>query len=153
MSGGVKLGFMDKMKFWKKDDFDDFDFGDSKSDPFADMGSSPSPPGSQDPGFGQQSQDPMQFSDPMGGQDPSGFPPSQETSNPMGSTSQPFHNATFQQPQQSGQSDYHNYTVGKEIEIISSKLDALRASIDSISQRLSNLERMAEADIERRRSW
>ena len=37
----------------------------------------------------------------------------------------------------------HNYMVSKDIEIISSKLDALRAAMESINQRLANIERVA----------
>lgn len=44
----------------------------------------------------------------------------------------------------------HEYMLSKDIEVISSKLDALRASLDSINQRLANLERMAESP---RRGW
>jgi len=43
----------------------------------------------------------------------------------------------------------------KNLEIISSKLDALRASIESLSQRLANLEAIARGDEEssRRRRY
>ncbi len=34
--------------------------------------------------------------------------------------------------------------VGKDIEIISAKIDALKATLDSINQRLENLERLAK---------
>ncbi|MBW2984568.1 hypothetical protein KY361_05605 [Candidatus Woesearchaeota archaeon] len=41
-------------------------------------------------------------------------------------------------------------TMSKDIEILSSKLDALRASLDTINQRLANLERMASESQKRR---
>ena len=48
------------------------------------------------------------------------------------------------------------YMLKKDIEIISSKLDALKAGIESINQRLMNIERIAIAEQqpqERRREW
>jgi len=45
-----------------------------------------------------------------------------------------------------------NYAVAKDIEIVSSKLDALRASLESINQRLAHLERIAEGD-QPERKW
>lgn len=44
-----------------------------------------------------------------------------------------------------------SYMVSKELEIISTKLDALRAGIDSMSHRLAALERIARGEHER--SW
>lgn len=54
--------------------------------------------------------------------------------------------------------DTQIYAVEKNMEIISSKLDVLKVSLESINQRLANLERIATADrdearIERKRSW
>ncbi|MBI4149654.1 hypothetical protein HY491_04350 [Candidatus Woesearchaeota archaeon] len=46
-----------------------------------------------------------------------------------------------------------NYAVGKDIEIISSKLDALRAGLESINQRLAHIERIAEGEQDTRRRW
>lgn len=46
-------------------------------------------------------------------------------------------------------------TVDKDLEVISSKLDAIRANLDSINQRLANLERVAygEKDRQERIRW
>jgi len=41
-----------------------------------------------------------------------------------------------------GQSSPKDYTTEKELEVISSKLDALRAALDSINQRMQNVEEM-----------
>ncbi|MBW2995605.1 hypothetical protein KY312_04590, partial [Candidatus Woesearchaeota archaeon] len=41
--------------------------------------------------------------------------------------------------------------AAKNLEIISAKLDALRASIDSINQRLANIERIATE--EKKKTW
>ena len=50
-----------------------------------------------------------------------------------------------------------NYGAAKDMEVISAKLDALRAAIENINQRIANLERLArgEQDVQdiRRRQW
>ncbi len=51
-----------------------------------------------------------------------------------------------QQPSAPQQYNTDTYTISKEIEVISSKLDALRAEIENINQKLSNLERMYRAN-------
>ena len=43
----------------------------------------------------------------------------------------------------SAMQDQQAYTLSKEMEIISIKLDAIKVAIESMSQRLANLERMA----------
>jgi len=45
------------------------------------------------------------------------------------------------------------YRLSKEIEVVSSKIDAVKAAIESIGQRLANLERIAEAEPEKRKHW
>ena len=47
----------------------------------------------------------------------------------------------------------HEYMVSKDIEIISSKLDALRAAIESVNQRLANIERIAMGEQEKNNRW
>ncbi|MBN1156585.1 hypothetical protein JXA85_03155 [Candidatus Woesearchaeota archaeon] len=49
------------------------------------------------------------------------------------------------------QTDNSSYVLGKNLEIISYKLDALRAAIDSLSQRVANLERIATQEEPRSR--
>jgi len=41
--------------------------------------------------------------------------------------------------------------IAKDLEVLSAKLDALRASIESMNQRLANLERIAEES--KKRTW
>ncbi|MBW3012223.1 hypothetical protein KY311_03485 [Candidatus Woesearchaeota archaeon] len=44
--------------------------------------------------------------------------------------------------------------VAKNLEIISAKIDALRASLDALSQRLANIERIALAEQDKsKRAW
>lgn len=47
----------------------------------------------------------------------------------------------------------HQDMVGKDIEIVSSKIDALRATLESINQRLANIERIAYGEQEKRGRW
>ncbi len=46
------------------------------------------------------------------------------------------------------------YAAGKQMEVVSAKLDALKASLDSLSQRMANIERMMQGDdYFRRKGW
>jgi hypothetical protein len=55
----------------------------------------------------------------------------------------------FGAPMQPMQPSPKEYSVSKDIEIVSSKLDALKATLDGVNQRLANLERM----MQNKRSW
>jgi hypothetical protein len=46
-----------------------------------------------------------------------------------------------------------DFLISKDLEIISTKLDTLKASLDSINQRLSVIEKMAEQGQFRRSQW
>ena len=142
------MGILDKLTFWKKkDDFGDLgkdlDLGkDFGKDLGMDMNQGPSP----DLGAGLE---PMGQSSQAFQKYPS-FQGQQNFSNP--SFSQPY-----QQPVQpsypSSASD--PYIASKNLEIISSKLDALKASIDALSQRVANIESIArgEQEDQRRRRY
>jgi len=58
-----------------------------------------------------------------------------------------------QQPfmQQSQQPSYGG--SNRDLELVSAKLDALKASLDNINQRLAGLERVAYGEDEHRRAW
>ncbi|MBU0461856.1 MAG: hypothetical protein KJ574_04695 [Nanoarchaeota archaeon] len=58
-------------------------------------------------------------------------------------------------PSPQPQETFQRESYSKDIEIISAKLDSLRATLDSINQRLANLERIAqgEQDPKRRYEW
>ena len=45
--------------------------------------------------------------------------------------------------------DQHDIIMNKNMEIISSKIDALQASIENIGQRISNIERIAQLEQQR----
>ena len=87
-------------------------------------------------------------------------PPMQQTPSPQTSLSEPQPNQPYSVAAQSNAqssldtSEHQTYMTNKNLEVLSSKLDALRASIDSMSQRLQNIERLAYGDQERRkRDW
>ena len=128
------MGIMDKLAFWKKkDDFADIgkDLGIDKD--FG-MDSGPSP----DLGLGiDQGQGPQQpFQKYPSFQQPQNFPSYQAP--------QPFSQA----PSYPSNDEFIN---SKNLEVISSKLDALRASVESMNQRLANIEAIARGEQEEQR--
>ena len=132
------MGFFSKLNpFKKKDDFGDLgkdlDFG---KDLGMDLSQGPSP----DLGTGLE---------PM----PSGQPPTQRYPSFQQSSFQPSYPQPSFQPAapsyNSAPSD--NYIASKNLEVISSKLDALKASIDSLNQRVANIEAIARGEQEDQR--
>ena len=128
------MAFFDKLAFWKKRD----DLGDLGKDLGLDkdfgLDTGPSP----DLGMGletPQQQQPFQK-----------YPSFQQNSFQPGLQQQPSFQPqpSFQQPSLQGDS----YINSKNLEVISSKLDALRASLESISQRLANIEAIARGEQE-----
>jgi hypothetical protein len=117
----VKMGLFDKLAFWKKSE----DLGLSNMD--ANLPS----PSKFDTNLGMNTP-PMESQSPY---PPSSFQPQQ---NYGGGQSQAF--PSMQQDQ--------TYAIAKELEVISIKLDALKAALENISQRLYNLERLAYNDNE-----
>lgn len=152
------MAILDKLMFWKKkDEFADMGLGDKDNLAFGDdfgaglqnpgMPKTPGMPGSQfglsqpQQGFGQDNYG--QGADQGYGR----YPQSPAFSNPQPSFSPQFSQPRYDNPQ----GDINS----KNLEIISSKLDALRASIESLSQRLANIEAIArgEEDQGRRRRY
>ncbi len=87
----------------------------------------------------------------LGGTSDLGSYPDTRTQQPL-PTFEPAPSTQFQhfpQPQQSFQAQDPTYVLGKNLEVISSKLDALRAAIESINQRLINLENIARGEEDR----
>src|SRR3989338_50875 len=171
------MGLLGKLKFWKKEDdsLDDLGLGGG------DLGSAPGTDpfgGANDP-FASAGDNP--FSDmPMnlpgqGMRSPQGMPPMRPQMRPsmdspnfgqpgFGSQKaqqqleQPDFNRPFtmsaQQQQQGQAMANNNYALSKDIELISSKLDSLRVSLDMINQRLSNIERMNEREqVRKKTGW
>ncbi len=158
------MAFLDKLMFWKKDKADTFTGG---GDPFAGK-DEPFGPGN-DPFAAQQGFDSPSFAQgqPQQDADFAGFaqPMYQETMGqgsqqafgqqqfPGANPSQPF---SVSQPQpyahaRANDEGHQSYLTNKNLEVVQSKLDALRASIDSMSQRLENIERAAYQDREKPR--
>ena len=114
------MGIFDKVAFWKKKE-DDFGLSALDKSLRVPTGLPPSPDANL--GLGQQP-----FS-----QSQTGLPPQYEFN---------------QQPQMQSFQQDQSYTLQKEVEIISIKLDAIKAAIETISQRLASLERFAYASNE-----
>ena len=119
------MDILKKLMFWKKDDLG-LKGLDKGPMPETNLGLEPNL------GFGQPSLGPTmpQSSQPS-------YPSFQTTPTTYGPQPQAF---------EARRQEQQGYTISKEIEVISSKLDALRAAIDNLSQRLANIERMAYAE-------
>jgi hypothetical protein len=135
------MGFFGKLNpFRKKDDFDDLgkdlglgkDFGKDMgmNDVGTDLGPSPDLGMGLDMPAGQsQGQQPFQKY--------SSYQPSPSFSAPQ-----------YQPPSQGFSGSNDNYINSKNLEVISSKLDALRAALDAMNQRLANIEAIARGEQE-----
>ena len=132
----MNLGFFDKLTFWKKKD----DFGDLGKDlgMGKDLGLDMQGP-SPDLGMGLE---PIQSQQPF--QKYPSFPPQQNFQAPN------FQSPPAFQPSYPPASN-DSYIASKNLEVISSKLDALKASIDSLNQRVANIEAIARGEQEEQR--
>lgn len=130
------MSIFSKLAFWKKGESSNDDFG-LGNDPTMNFGDSMQ--NSQfNQGFQNQPKVPKAFEedvDPTGGSYSANFSPKNygETKRPADDFFQP------QKPYSAAQPD-SSYHAAKDFEIVSSKLDALRAAIESINQRLINVE-------------
>ncbi len=128
------MSILGKLAFWKKkDDFDDLgkDLGIDK-DLGLEMGSGPSP----DLGMGLETNSPQAYQKYPSFQQAQGFQNPQFQSQPVFQQQQPSYNSN------------DNFIAAKNLEVISSKLDALRATMESINQRLANIEAIARGEQE-----
>ncbi len=131
------MGILGKFAFWKKkDDFGDLgkdldlgkDFGmDQGPSPDLGMGLEPLP---------QQPYQKYPSMQPQPGFSAQSFP-----------AQQPYQNSYPSSPSFAGSSN-DSYIASKNLEIISSKLDALKASMDSLNQRVANIEAIARGEQE-----
>jgi hypothetical protein len=136
------MGFLDKLMFWKKQD--DFSAGQQ------DIGNSPNSYDIQTD-FSTQTFDQQGRGYPdMNSQVGNNYSMPQMNNNPMNDSSSAMAPASFgnfnqQQPQIPRD---HN------LEVISAKLDAIKATLDAVNQRLANLERVAyQDDTSQQRRW
>ena len=140
------MGLMNKIKFWKKDDFSEFgDFGNDSVNPPDSLGADPNAP-LADP-LAQLGSDPLGMppepigSDPLSQPDPIGgrvnplasgnSPPSFDRVTQQASTD-PFGNKQTASPQ-------GDQMMGKDIEIISAKIDTVRVSVENLGHKIDNL--------------
>ena len=130
------MGFLGKLMFWKKkDEFEDIGLGEKGNIPNVDLGLGPDLGAGADLGQGLSMVPP--------GTQPSIPSMQQPTQQPLQPTQQPPSlGPNYNQPQMQSQ----DYATSKNLEVISSKLDALRAALDSINQRLANLETIARGE-------
>jgi len=131
------MSIFSKLMFWKKkDEFADFGLGDKGAVPGMNLGLGP------ELGAGAELTQGTEMQPSLGM--PMQQPPIQQPAPFQAPAQPPFQSPA--QPQMQGQ----EYTNSKNLEVISSKLDALRASLDSINQRLANIENIARSEEEQR---
>jgi hypothetical protein len=143
------MGVLDKLAFWKKKE--DLGLG---NDFGADLGAAPTGPDlgmPQQPGMARDLGLPSRD---LGMPEDTGFgaaqPRAQPPAQPPGQFSpmqQPF--GAPMQPQQPTQADYKS----DKFEVVSAKLDSIRYTLESINQRLANLERIAHGEHEGKKRW
>lgn len=137
------MGFFDKLMFWKKND----DLGDIGLSGPKGLGSELGPDGlgslsqgSFDNNFGMP---------PYGGSDPFSVQQSPIQQQPMQSQQPSFSQQPRQLYQEAPYQQRDAYgSTSKDYEIISSKLDAIKANLESINQRLANIEAIARGSQE-----
>ncbi|MFC1697768.1 hypothetical protein ACFL1H_05520 [Nanoarchaeota archaeon] len=129
------MGFLDKLKFWKKKD-EFADLKDDNYDPAAGNYPSLEPGPTRDiPGMPQ--------SQPM--QDMPGMPPQHmEEDKPFDVKAPP---PAYQPTQSSQPTQQQGQPPSRSNELLIAKMDILIAKIDSVSQRVENLERMAMNEV------
>jgi hypothetical protein len=133
------MGILDKLLPWKrKDDL-------ALNDNIAMGGFNSGYP--SDPGMGGMQGMPGMAMDPNQGMSPYS-PPYPSMGQPLGG---------FPQPQQPGVEAFQrerNYAAGKDIEVVSAKLDAIKAALETLNQRLGTIERWIQSDQDfRKRGW
>ncbi len=164
------MSIFGKLAFWKKGD----DFGLDSSD----LGLGGNNPSGLDGGtnsFDTNSFGPDSNKSTLGMNDNNGFNSPNSGTDNMGNfgmdNSQPqgFSSGQQQNPTEeiyqaaspfpastgspSASGSHHTDIMSKDIEVISSKIDALRASLDSVNQRLINVEHMLREDKESKYKW
>ena len=147
------MGVLGKLMFWKKkDDFslDGQDIGKFGTDNgFGDVGK-----GMGEGNLGMEHPDNLGLpnTNPYLRQSQSNFQGTQIPSpnSFSGATAPPGFQAPPITPEQPPRQDY---VISKDMEIISAKLDSLKAYLDAINQRLSNIERIASSEQDKKRGW
>ncbi len=140
------MGVMDKLKFWKKDDFSEFgDFGHDSMNPPDPLGANPNEPLALNDPLSQH--DPLGAPDPLGGDPLSQPDPLPPRVNPLASGNSSFEQVSQSPthdpfaPQQTAQSNTPSgdQMMGKDIEIISAKIETVRVSVENLGHKIDNL--------------
>jgi hypothetical protein len=132
------MSFLDKVKFWKKkDDFSDLDLGKDFDLGSDDLGKSPIDSSkSFSDSFNDQDNQPIQQE-----QSQYSAPSAPESFSQISDARPPdIQSVPSYQPPQTSQ----------DLQLVSAKLDAIKAYLDTINQRLANLENMARGHDEKR---
>jgi len=125
------MGILNKLLFWRRDDELDFD---KLADDQLKTGIKNDPLGLDQPDFEERSP----------------FP--EEPSRPTTARGSPYKQTTFQQ-QAPAAFPQPTENIQKDLELISSKLDTIKAMLSSLDQRTANLERAAGVPQRRERLW
>ena len=167
------MGVMDKMKFWKRDEdfgdlgnLDDFSLDDKPGGGIphdADPGAMGHLPNLEEPTAAgmetgvptkieelQPSDTSAQMGEQLGLTGAGTQPPAQpQMVSPSAQTMRPQQQpSAYPQHQATGVVE-----LGKEIEIMHAKIDAIRSTLETINQRLASLERMASGTDKKRYTW
>ncbi len=149
------MGFFSKLMFWRHEEPEIPSLGGMGQG--MGQGSFPSFDSQQDfaAGFGRDSTSGLGGTSDIGAW-PSAEPKPLNLGYPQQQMQQPSQQSPFQQSspryQEAPQQQFlPQQTLSKDIEIISYKLDALKATIESVNQRLATLERIAKGEEEERR--
>ncbi len=136
------MSFFSKLMFWKKSDelgLDNLGL-DQGAGASAYPGQGNAYPGQGN--YGSYPQEPVQ--------------PQQSWSQPVqpGGIGSPYQQQFQPQAPQMDPFQSSGYAAGKQLEVVSAKLDALKAAIDSLNQRMANVERMMQGeDYFRKKGW
>lgn len=140
------MGFMDFLKGGKKRGPEDLGLGDLEKDLGADLGL---------PELGETPPAPVAPPE-MPVETPAGAPQAFQSEEPS-LTPSPLDRQVRELPTpgQGEQVESNSmYSLRKEMEVLSSKMDAIRSSLESMNQRLINIERMAMHEQEKtRKAW
>ncbi|MAG60265.1 hypothetical protein CL619_00615 [archaeon] len=120
------MGFMDKLMFWKKDDFD---FDSISNDPMKPTGSTSTSP------------------DPFASSTNPTTPDPFASQNPTSPTGAPNYNPSAHAPEAFAQAK--SSAAGpssREVELMNSKLDTIKALLASLDQRVGVIEQIARAE-------
>jgi len=142
------MGILSKIMFWKKgeEDFGDLGLGGEELGLGKDLTGMEGVGAGKMPGFGETEH--FEGAEKPLGAAP-GAPKTEEVSYPGYGAAGPY-GAPAQPAPSAPQPDRRDQImIGKELELISAKLDSLKISMDSLNMRVASLERIARGDYEK----